>query len=323
MRPRVRRARPTRPSPSRSAPRARSPPSNPRGTQFDAGPQGLEIPRLARGHHRGACSASRRPVRCSGAGAGRPKLALDLEGGTRIVLAGADGRGPGGHPRAARAGRVDHPPARRRVRCLRGRDQHAGHQQHRGPDPGHARQGDAGPPAVVVEARVPCRDPRRDAVDRRRRRATARTPRPRRPTARRPTPTPTPSRHLDAEPDADRRQRPELGHARAADRVRRVHCGDQSTRSRRTSRPADEPLITCDDTTAIKYLLGPVEVDGADITDAFAGQRQGSGGVNTGQLGRQPALQRGRRRGVQGCRYPPDRASVARATSSAPCSTAA
>lgn len=46
--------------------------------------------------------------------------------------------------------------------------------------------------------------------------------------------------------------------------------------------PAGEPLITCDDTNTIKYLLGPVEVDGADITDAFAGQQQGNGGVNTG-----------------------------------------
>jgi len=47
--------------------------------------------------------------------------------------------------------------------------------------------------------------------------------------------------------------------------------------------PADKPLITCDDTGQIKYVLGPVEVDGADITDAFSGQRQGSGGVNTGE----------------------------------------
>ncbi|MEZ5191026.1 MAG: protein translocase subunit SecD [Schumannella sp.] len=46
--------------------------------------------------------------------------------------------------------------------------------------------------------------------------------------------------------------------------------------------PADQPLITCDDTGSVKYLLGPVEVDGADITDAFAGQQTGTGGVNTG-----------------------------------------
>ena len=47
--------------------------------------------------------------------------------------------------------------------------------------------------------------------------------------------------------------------------------------------PTEEPLITCDSDNAIKYLLGPVEVEGADITDAFAGQEQGSQGVNTGR----------------------------------------
>ncbi|MCU1415849.1 MAG: secD [Schumannella sp.] len=47
--------------------------------------------------------------------------------------------------------------------------------------------------------------------------------------------------------------------------------------------PADKPLVTCQDDGSIKYLLGPVEVDGADITDATAGTRQGSNGVNTGE----------------------------------------
>jgi preprotein translocase subunit SecD len=49
--------------------------------------------------------------------------------------------------------------------------------------------------------------------------------------------------------------------------------------------PTDEPLITCDDTKAVKFLLGPVEVDGADITDAFSSQQQGNQGVNTGIWG--------------------------------------
>jgi preprotein translocase subunit SecD len=47
--------------------------------------------------------------------------------------------------------------------------------------------------------------------------------------------------------------------------------------------PAGEPLITCEADGSVKYVLGPVEVDGADITDAFSGQRQGNGGVNTGE----------------------------------------
>jgi preprotein translocase subunit SecD len=46
--------------------------------------------------------------------------------------------------------------------------------------------------------------------------------------------------------------------------------------------PADEPLITCETDLSIKYILGPVEVDGSNITDARAGQVQGANGVTTG-----------------------------------------
>ncbi|MEO8095028.1 MAG: protein translocase subunit SecD [Pseudolysinimonas sp.] len=47
--------------------------------------------------------------------------------------------------------------------------------------------------------------------------------------------------------------------------------------------PADKPLITCESDGSQKYLLGPVEVDGAEITDAFSGQESGNNGVNTGR----------------------------------------
>ena len=60
---------------------------------------------------------------------------------------------------------------------------------------------------------------------------------------------------------------------------------DQVDEAEANIAPADEPLVTCDDTGTVKYLLGPVEVDGSSITDAFAAQVQGSGGVNTGQWG--------------------------------------
>ena len=79
---------------------------------------------------------------------------------------GADRRRADSHAGAARPGRLDHPPARRRVGCLRGRDQHPGCQQHRGLDSGHPRSGDPRPPAVVVEAGVPRRHPDRHAVAR-------------------------------------------------------------------------------------------------------------------------------------------------------------
>ncbi|QDZ13855.1 protein translocase subunit SecD [Humibacter ginsenosidimutans] len=49
------------------------------------------------------------------------------------------------------------------------------------------------------------------------------------------------------------------------------------------SAPANEPLITCDDTLSAKYLLGPVEVEGSDITNATAGIATDSSGNTTGQ----------------------------------------
>ena len=47
--------------------------------------------------------------------------------------------------------------------------------------------------------------------------------------------------------------------------------------------PADRPLITCDDTGLLKYILGPVELTGDVITDAQAQQRQLSTGGTTGE----------------------------------------
>jgi preprotein translocase subunit SecD len=42
--------------------------------------------------------------------------------------------------------------------------------------------------------------------------------------------------------------------------------------------PADQPLITCDSTGSEKYILGPVELDGTSITDATNGLDQQNGG---------------------------------------------
>lgn len=49
--------------------------------------------------------------------------------------------------------------------------------------------------------------------------------------------------------------------------------------------PADEPLITCDTANAYKYILGPVEVSGETIADASSGLVLNSQGVSTGQWG--------------------------------------
>ncbi|GAA4172419.1 protein translocase subunit SecD [Gryllotalpicola koreensis] len=47
--------------------------------------------------------------------------------------------------------------------------------------------------------------------------------------------------------------------------------------------PADEPLVTCESDSSAKYLLGPVEVEGSDITNATAGMETSQQGVSTGQ----------------------------------------
>ncbi len=49
--------------------------------------------------------------------------------------------------------------------------------------------------------------------------------------------------------------------------------------------PADEPLITCDTGGIEKYILGPVEVAGETISDASSGQIANSQGASTGQWG--------------------------------------
>ena len=50
-----------------------------------------------------------------------------------------------------------------------------------------------------------------------------------------------------------------------------------------TAAPADQPLITCDFSDTVKYLLGPVEVPGSDIADAGASMVISSTGASTGQ----------------------------------------
>ncbi|GAA2838067.1 protein translocase subunit SecD [Leucobacter komagatae] len=47
--------------------------------------------------------------------------------------------------------------------------------------------------------------------------------------------------------------------------------------------PADKPLITCDDTGLMKYIVGPVELTGDVITDAVSQQQALSSGGTTGR----------------------------------------
>ncbi|TFD25883.1 MULTISPECIES: protein translocase subunit SecD [Cryobacterium] len=47
--------------------------------------------------------------------------------------------------------------------------------------------------------------------------------------------------------------------------------------------PADQPLITCETDGSVKYILGPVEVDGSTIADATNGQVTTQNGATTGE----------------------------------------
>lgn len=47
--------------------------------------------------------------------------------------------------------------------------------------------------------------------------------------------------------------------------------------------PADEPIIACEADGSVKYILGPVEVEGSQITDATAGMRTTQTGATTGE----------------------------------------
>ena len=60
-------------------------------------------------------------------------------------------------------------------------------------------------------------------------------------------------------------------------------CLNPETLANAEQAPADQPMVACEPGTAGKYILGPVEVPGAEISTASFGMAQGSNGVSTGQ----------------------------------------
>ncbi|MBI5160459.1 MAG: protein translocase subunit SecD [Micrococcales bacterium] len=99
-----------------------------------------------------------------------------------------------------------------------------------------------------------------------------------------PAPTPTPSQSLSDTPTAKPTNGSDLSYVTPALQARydAFQCAD-IVKSGANVAPANKPLVTCDDTGQTKYILGPVEVKGSDVTDAFSGQDQSSQGVTTGQ----------------------------------------
>jgi preprotein translocase subunit SecD len=47
--------------------------------------------------------------------------------------------------------------------------------------------------------------------------------------------------------------------------------------------PADKPIVACEADGSVKYILGPVEVEGSQITDATNGMRTTQSGATTGE----------------------------------------
>ncbi|UAJ77967.1 protein translocase subunit SecD [Leifsonia sp. ZF2019] len=98
------------------------------------------------------------------------------------------------------------------------------------------------------------------------------------------TPAPTPAPDLQSTPSASPTNGSDLAWVTPklqAD-FNAYSCSSKSNPDA-SSAPTDQPLITCDDQNQVKYLLGPVEVKGQNISDASAGLVQSSQGVTTGQ----------------------------------------
>jgi preprotein translocase subunit SecD len=58
-------------------------------------------------------------------------------------------------------------------------------------------------------------------------------------------------------------------------------CGDEATSA--ADAPKDQPVIACEVDNSVKYVLGPVELSGSAITDASSGLEQTQSGGTTGR----------------------------------------
>ncbi|MEJ1155489.1 protein translocase subunit SecD [Microbacterium marmarense] len=91
------------------------------------------------------------------------------------------------------------------------------------------------------------------------------------------TPFPTPDPTLDATPTVAPTSGSDLNWITPALQAEFLayDCADPSNDP--ASEPVDEPLITCDVDGLYKYILGPVELDGSSIDDATFGLQQTNG----------------------------------------------
>ncbi|MEU1970385.1 protein translocase subunit SecD [Microbacterium sp. NPDC019599] len=91
------------------------------------------------------------------------------------------------------------------------------------------------------------------------------------------TPYPTPDPTLQATPTTAPTDASDLAWVTPALQAEFLayDCADEENDP--ASEPADEPLVTCSVDGAVKYILGPVELDGSSISDATFGLQQQNG----------------------------------------------
>lgn len=91
------------------------------------------------------------------------------------------------------------------------------------------------------------------------------------------TPYPTPDPTLEATPTAEPTNGSDTAWItpRLQAEFQAYDCNDPANDP--ASAPADQPLITCEADGSVKYILGPVELDGSSISDATFGLQQNNG----------------------------------------------
>lgn len=91
------------------------------------------------------------------------------------------------------------------------------------------------------------------------------------------TPYPTPDPNLPATPTASPTDGSDPAYITPALQAQFLAYDCANPPSNPAEAPADQPMITCGLQDGTKYILGPVEIDGNDIADATNGQEQNTG----------------------------------------------
>ncbi|MGA7147048.1 MAG: protein translocase subunit SecD, partial [Microbacterium sp.] len=91
------------------------------------------------------------------------------------------------------------------------------------------------------------------------------------------TPHPTPDPTLAATPTAEPTDGSDLAWITPALQAEFLAYDCEDEANNPAEAPADQPLITCDADRTVKYILGPVELDGSSIDDATFGLEQTNG----------------------------------------------